>query len=46
VGDVVVDGTPGGWGFLETNLNPRNGTLPPAYVLGDALTDGIVRSGG
>lgn len=44
VGDVAVDGTPGGWGFLETNINPRNGTLPPAYVLADALTDGIVRS--
>ena len=25
VGDVTVDGVPGGWGFLETTLNARNG---------------------
>ena len=24
-----VDGVPGGWGFLETNLNARNGQDPP-----------------
>lgn len=42
VGDVAVDGAPGGWGFLETNINPRNGKQPPAYVLADAMTDGIV----
>ncbi len=44
VGDVTVDGVPGGWGFLETNLNARNGLDPPAYVLSDALTNGIVRA--
>jgi hypothetical protein len=43
VGDVTVDGVPGGWGFLETNLNARNGQDPPTYVLADALTNGIVR---
>ena len=26
VGDVTVDGVPGGWGFLETTLNARNGS--------------------
>ncbi len=45
VGDVSVDGAPGGWGFLETNLNARNGQDPPAYVLADALTNGIIRPG-
>ena len=34
VGDVSVDGEPGGWGFLETNLNARNGQSPPVFVLG------------
>ncbi len=43
VGDVSVDGEPGGWGFLETNLNPRNGQHPPVYVLGEAMTNGIIR---
>jgi hypothetical protein len=43
VGDVIVDEVPGGWGFLETNLNPRNGHQPPAYALADALTNGIVQ---
>jgi hypothetical protein len=43
VGDVSVDGSPGGWGFLETNLNPRNGQSPPAFVLSDALTNGLIR---
>ena len=43
VGDVWMDGEPGGWGFLEVNNNPRNGDQPPAFVLGDALTNGIVR---
>ncbi|MGD0749006.1 MAG: hypothetical protein ABSB68_14455 [Acidimicrobiales bacterium] len=43
VGDVTVDGDPGGWGFLETNLNPRNGQDPPAFVLADSLTNGVVR---
>ena len=28
VGDVTVDGVPGGWGFLETTLNARNGDGP------------------
>ena len=37
VGDVWVDGEPGGWGFLEANINPRNGDAPPAFALGDAL---------
>jgi hypothetical protein len=46
VGDVSVDGEPGGWGFLETTLNPRNGQSPPAHVLGDTLTDGVVRPPG
>jgi predicted secreted hydrolase len=44
VGDVSVDGAPGGWGFLEVNNNPRNGHSPPAFVLGDALTNGITHS--
>ena len=35
VGDVSVDGVPGGWGFLETNLNARNGAGPPAFVLAE-----------
>ncbi len=43
VGDVSVDGEPGGWGFLETNLNARNGRTPPAFVLADALTNGVTR---
>ena len=43
VGDVSVDGEPGGWGFLETNLNARNGQSPPAFVLADALTNGVTR---
>lgn len=43
VGDVSVDGEPGGWGFLETNLNARNGIQPPPFVLADALTNGIIR---
>lgn len=43
VGDVSVDGTPGGWGFLEANTNPRNGQDPPAFVLADTLTNGVVR---
>ena len=41
VGDVSVDGEPGGWGFLETTLNARNGQGPPAFVLADALTNGV-----
>ncbi len=45
VGDVSVDGRPGGWGFLESNLNARNGTSPPAFVLADALTNGVIRPG-
>ncbi len=43
VGDVTVDGVPGGWGFLETTLNARNGQAPPGFVLGEAMTNGIVR---
>jgi hypothetical protein len=43
VGDVLVDGEAGGWGFLEVNNNPRNGHHPPAYVLADALTNGVTR---
>jgi hypothetical protein len=43
VGDVTVDGVPGGWGFLETTLNARNGSVPPGFVLGGAMTNGIVR---
>jgi hypothetical protein len=43
VGDVTVDGVPGGWGFLETTLNARHGSAPPGFVLGEAMTDGIVR---
>jgi hypothetical protein len=43
VGDVAVDGEPGGWGFLETTLNPRNGQNAPVFVLADALTNGVVR---
>jgi hypothetical protein len=43
VGDLFVDGEPGGWGFLETTLNARNGQNPPAYVLTDTLTNGVVR---
>jgi hypothetical protein len=42
VGDLTVAGEPGvGWGFLEVNNNPRNGTQPPAFVLADALTNGV-----
>jgi hypothetical protein len=41
VGDVQVDGEPGGWGFLETNINPRNGQQPP-FVLAEAMTNGVV----
>jgi hypothetical protein len=44
VGDVSVDGEPGGWGFLEVNNNPRNGQHPPAFVLADALTNGITHA--
>jgi hypothetical protein len=44
VGDASVDGVPGGWGFLETNLNARNGVSPPAFVLADGLTNGVVRT--
>jgi predicted secreted hydrolase len=44
VGDVLVDGKAGGWGFLETNLNARNGQSPPAFVLADGLTNGVVRA--
>jgi hypothetical protein len=43
VGDVTVDGVPGGWGFLETTLNARHGEAPPGFVLGDAMANGIVR---
>jgi hypothetical protein len=43
VGDVTVDGEPGGWGFLETTLNARNGRNPPGFVLAEAMTNGIVR---
>jgi hypothetical protein len=43
VGDASLDGEPGGWGFLETNINPRNGQQPPAFVLADALTNGVIR---
>jgi hypothetical protein len=45
VGDASVDGTPGGWAFLEVNINPRNGSAAPAFVLVDAMTNGIVRPG-
>jgi hypothetical protein len=45
VGDVSVDGRSGGWGFLESNLNARNGASPPAFVLADALTNGVIRPG-
>jgi hypothetical protein len=44
VGDVWVDGEPGGWGFLEVNNNPRNGHQPPVFVLADALTNGVTRT--
>jgi hypothetical protein len=43
VGDVSVDGESGGWGFLEANINPRNGHDAPAFALGDALTNGVTR---
>jgi len=43
VGDVSVEGEPGGWGFLESNLNARNGPGPPVFVLADALTNGVTR---
>lgn len=42
VGDVWVDGQGGGWGFLEVNNNPRNGREAPAFVLGEAMTNGLV----
>jgi len=42
VGDVLVDGEPGGWGFLEANINPRDGDAPPAFALGDALVNGVI----
>ena len=29
VGDVTVDGEPGGWGFLETTLTPATGPARP-----------------
>jgi hypothetical protein len=45
VGDVSVDGVAGGWGFLETNLNPRHGVDPPVYVVGEAMSNGLVRPG-
>ncbi len=44
VGDAWVDGEPGGWAFLEVNNNPRNGEQPPAFVLAEALTNGVVRT--
>jgi hypothetical protein len=44
VGDVWVDGEPGGWGFLEVNNNPRNGHHPPTFALADALTNGVTRT--
>lgn len=44
VGDAWVDGTPGGWGFLEVNNNPRNGSDPPTFALADALTNGVIRA--
>lgn len=44
IGDVSVDGEGGGWGFLEVNNNPRNGHGPPAFVLADALTNGVTRT--
>ena len=44
IGDVWIDGEPGGWGFLEANINPRNGHSAPAFVLGDALTNGIIHA--
>jgi hypothetical protein len=43
VGDVTVDGVAGGWGFLETTLNARNGSAAPGFVLGEAMSNGIVR---
>ncbi|HEY6430025.1 MAG TPA: hypothetical protein VIX84_22575 [Acidimicrobiales bacterium] len=43
VGDLSLDGEPGGWGFLETTLNARNGQSPPAYVLAETLTNGVSR---
>jgi hypothetical protein len=44
VGDVWVDGEAGGWGFLEVNINPRNGDQPPAFALAEALTNGITHT--
>ena len=44
VGDVWVDGEPGGWGFLEVNNNPRNGRERPAFALADALTNGVIHA--
>jgi hypothetical protein len=43
VGDLSVDGKPGGWGFLEVNNNPRQGDHPPAFALADAMTNGVMR---
>ena len=43
IGDVWVDDEPGGWGFLEVNINPRNGQDPPSFVLAEALTNGVTR---
>jgi hypothetical protein len=43
VGDVTVDAVPGGWGFLETTLNARNGSAVPGFVLGEGMTNGIIR---
>ncbi len=43
IGDVTLDGESGGWGFLEVNNNPRNGDHHPAFVLADALTNGVTR---
>jgi hypothetical protein len=42
VGDVRVDGQPGGWGFLEVNNNPRAGRSLPPFALDAALTNGVV----
>jgi hypothetical protein len=42
VGDVSVDGEAGGWGFLEANINPRNGNDAPAFVLAGALANGVI----
>jgi hypothetical protein len=44
VGDAEVEGERG-WAFLEVNNNPRAGSAPPIVVLGEGLTNGVVRSG-